>query len=571
VDSHSASASALALAERIRRTVWVYPVLGLFSTWTTGLFSRRPLLASAVVVSFVAIAVVRLALIRLALPLERRLLVLRSATVLSTLVAGVLAALWIFAHGMEGSGVAILIAIAGTAAGAIASLAPDARTQRLALLALSAPTLVALLCREQTHDVVGIEASIVVFIGFMAVLGKRMNGEFILGVEQQRLLQNRADELEVARARAEDASRAKSEFLANMSHEIRTPLNGVLGMAQILADTPLSNEQYEFVQTILGSGEGLLMILNDILDLSKIESRKIVIEPVRFEPAPLVAQVCALFLPQARKKGITIDMDSGFGVPARAVLDATRLRQILTNLLSNAVKFTHEGKVTVHVDVEDDTLEVSVKDTGIGMTPEACARLFSPFVQADASTTRKYGGTGLGLAISKQLATLMGGTLLVESVAGKGTTFTLRVPVIEAGDPSMISMRRVTPQGVRKTRVLVAEDNEVNQLVARRMLQKMGCDVTVAKDGADALLALGTERFDLVLMDCQMPRVDGYAATRAIRRAEQSSGAHVPIVAMTASAIDGDREKCLEAGMDDYFTKPVRAPELELVLERFCG
>lgn len=207
MDPHSASASTRALAERIRRTVWAYPVLGLFSTWiTTGLFSRRPILASVIVASFVAIAALRLALIRLELPWERRLLVLRSSTVLATLVAGGLAALWIFAHGIEGSGAAIIIAIAGTAAGGIVSLAPDAPTQRLAVVSLSVPTLVALLGREQTHDTIGVEASVVVFIGFMLVLGKRMHGEFILGVEQQRLLQNRADELEVARARAEDAS-----------------------------------------------------------------------------------------------------------------------------------------------------------------------------------------------------------------------------------------------------------------------------------------------------------------------------------------------------------------------------
>ena len=379
--------------------------------------------------------------------------------------------------------------------------------------------------------------------------------------------------------RAESAARVKSEFLATMSHEIRTPLNGILGMTGVVLEGPITEEKRSDLEIVQYSAESLLRIVNDVLDISKLEAGRLRIETHCFDLKEELRAVVRFRMRAAAAKGIRLCLQYGEELPTQVLGDSCRLRQVVMNMLENAIKFTARGEVTVIAERVDSgeqefRLRISVKDTGIGISEEKQKILFQKFTQADSSTTRRFGGTGLGLAICKQLAELMNGSVGVSSMAGEGSTFwielMLRLPEQRpCGDAVGAPESEQETASNAPIHVLVVEDNHINQQIMLKSLVKLGYHVEIAGDGMEAVALYKEKSYSLILMDCQMPQMDGFEATGAIRKLE--NGRHTPIVAITASALDGDRERCFSAGMDDYITKPVRFEQLRTVVARHAG
>ncbi|MBW8782439.1 MAG: response regulator [Verrucomicrobia bacterium] len=431
--------------------------------------------------------------------------------------------------------------------------------------------------RERATSLV-IACIVLIILVAVSVLITLMRAE----IEERTRIQR---ELLRAKEEAEKADHAKSEFLATMSHEIRTPMNSIIGFGDLLLDTPLTHEQHEYAATLKKSGQSLLALLNDILDLSKIEARQTRLESIPFSLLELLGDIAGLAEARTGEKKLTFTLENNTG-ELNLVGDPTRLRQVLLNLVSNAIKFTETGGVILRAgwtpiaDRLHGILRFDIIDTGIGIPPEKLGFLFQKFAQADASTTRRYGGTGLGLVISRTLVQLMGGTLTVQSEAGRGSTFTVELPASLHQGPLPEAPAFASPPASSNApsnggsgTVLLVEDNLINRRLASLMLEKLGFGVEMAADGREALSLFSKREYYAVLMDCEMPELDGFEATRSIRTLEQTTGVvrRTPIIALTANAMQGTRQRCLEAGMDLYLTKPIRLEILRDALALFSA
>jgi signal transduction histidine kinase/ActR/RegA family two-component response regulator len=427
-----------------------------------------------------------------------------------------------------------------------------------------------------------------VYLAFTGLVAERLRNrvrqamhtarELVDSLEQKRLaLETQARDLEEAGRRAEQANVAKAQFLATISHEIRTPMNGVLGATELLLETPLDAVQRHLAETASQSATALLALIDDVLDLSRIEASKLTLRTTTFDLRALVHEAVDLMATTVRDKPVSLTCAVTWRLPDRVEGDPMRLRQVLVNLLHNAVKFTERGRIVLDVTVLDATddamhLRFEVRDTGIGIAEDQFDSVFDAFTQVDASSTRRHGGSGLGLAIVKELAELMGGRVGVDSRIDHGSTFWLELSLKRGADPVPAPAPRDAGEAVPSAHILLVEDDAVNQMVVAAMLERLGCRVDIVDDGEAACGAAAQTRYDIVFMDCHMPGMDGFEASRRIRDEEATTGgAHTPIVALTALALAGDRERCLDSGMDDYMTKPVRAAQLAAAVQRWAG
>ncbi|HWA59886.1 MAG TPA: ATP-binding protein, partial [Caulobacteraceae bacterium] len=495
------------------------------------------------------------------------------APMVMTVATGALYALFATAFWMTGLGVARIFAICQISTSLLYVLLQYYARPKVFLLA-AAPYLAALAFGVGNVISMLIQAgkpwasiTAVMSLGLLAFFFRAARAQLAASRDALRAARTEAHERGLA---AEAANAAKSSFLAIMSHEIRTPLNGVLGMAQAMAADELAPIQRERLEVLRESGESLLAILNDVLDLSKIEAGRFELEAIPFDLCDLAKGAHSAFTALANKKGLSFALTIEPEARGAYVGDPTRVRQILYNLISNALKFTEHGEVRVGVRREADGLVIAVADTGVGIPPERLATLFEKFVQADASTTRRFGGTGLGLAICRELTALMGGTIEAASEPGQGSTFTVSLPL--ARTEEVAGVEAETPARAEPTklnvRALAAEDNSVNQLVLKTLLHQIGVEPVVVENGVQAVEAWEASEWDVILMDMQMPQMDGLEATRRIRAAEAASGrTRTPIIALTANAMAHQIQLCLTAGMDGHVAKPLEAAKLYEALE----
>lgn len=583
-----------------RRTVLgalSYPVTAFLLGWVAEFHLTEPRIFYAFVVVQLVLGIVRLMMVWNFDSLYDRgswtWSVLFRPVLLATSVVWSLQMAWIlletgFSHAT------FLGMVIGAVKGSIATIVftLDVILARLFLFIVIVPMLLTLVIQGGSLSYV-LSIATVIFVGYLVLEGRRFHEEAYNSLVRHKLLKQRATELEKARDAEKAANQAKGLFLANMSHEMRTPMNAVIGLAEVLLDSELGEEQRDWAATIKRSGDSLLFLINDLLDFSKIESGEVKLEEQTFHLSECLEGAMTLVQYQASRKGLAVSLEIEPSCPERLVADPSRLRQVFLNLLSNAIKFTSEGRVDVTVSARrcreadklgDHELQFAVRDTGIGFPPERIEELFEPFRQADTSTSRRYGGTGLGLAICRRLIDIMGGRIWAKSTPGVGSTFffTIRVgqatsdpsadwrcPVVSkdaypATDPSRLEKSDLAV--AKPLRILLAEDNIVNQKVAALLLRKLGHDVDIVGDGLDVLVRLSERDFDVILMDVRMPELDGVETTRRIRQGQASD---LPwIIALTAEASGGDRDKCLDAGMNDYLSKPVSLKELADALGR---
>jgi signal transduction histidine kinase/CheY-like chemotaxis protein len=569
------------LIARLNRGVFPYPILLVILATTTNYPTDHPLLFWGLALALAATVAVRLGMTAMKGRIhDLRPRVLNSTLALSaglpSAAAGILHASALWYYGFESwQFVITMLWIVGCGSGATISLTPSFRLIQLYLWTAWAPVFCVdlWLGGKQGYTVA---LSTFALFAFLLVQGRSLYSNYWQQLLDRSLERARTRELQVAKAAAEAANLSKSQFLANMSHEIRTPMHGVLGMAQLALVSSTLRESNDHVQTLCGTAEGLLHVINDILDFSKVEAGKLTLERTPFSLRLVLDEARNLIAPLAGAKGLAFDIHASNDIPEVLMGDPARLRQVLINLLGNAIKFTESGSVGLEVTRTESeqaghraNLHFRVRDTGIGIPEDQQEAVFEAFGQADSSVTRRFGGTGLGLTICSQLVQLMGGRIWVESAIGTGSTFQF-TSTFDVGDRGSLAEAKVDAvEEMAHLRVLLAEDNPVNQKVALAMLGKYGHTVTVVSTGLEALKAWETAEYDVILTDNQMPVMGGMEAVRSIRGREAATGrSRTPVVAVSASAMIGDRERFLAAGIDAYLAKPFRAPELYAVLRQ---